>query len=497
MSLNWLEINAVISELDIVGAQLQRIVQPAWDTVLLSLYKPGRATQLLFCVAHGACRLHETDYQIPKTLKPQRFTELLRSHVRGSRVESIVQIGNERIVRIRFGRDDEACDLYARLWSGAANLILTRPDGTIIDALARKPARGEISGGHFVLPTTNTTNTTSAAPTAESPSLGAVAAASGNERSFSIRQLTGEGSFNKKIDEFYAHHGSELSREALVLRATAWLDNRRSTLTVRRASLEDRARAYADPDRFRELGDILMANLHRAQDFQLSKSGRSFLDCEDFFRGGSVLIPVDRKRDLVGNAKILYEKAKKAKSGGRETAIELELVNKSLQELATLRLAVEQENNPHQIRGLLQKWKQSGPKETRRFPGLSLEKDGWLLLIGRTAAENDQLLRRYVRGNDTWLHARDHSGAYVFIKSRKDKSIPLELLLDAGNLAVYYSKARRNGQADLYYTRVKYLRRAKDGPKGLVIPTQEKNIHIKLEEDRLRQLRRLIGHDDE
>ena len=87
-----------------------------------------------------------------------------------------------------------------------------------------------------------------------------------------------------------------------------------------------------------------------------------------------------------------------------------------------------------------------------------------------------------------WLHTRDFSGGYVFIKARPGKTVPLDILLYAGNLAVYHSKARRNGQADLYYTEVKYLRRAKDGPKGLVLPTHEKNLHIKLDEEKLRTL---------
>jgi predicted ribosome quality control (RQC) complex YloA/Tae2 family protein len=76
----------------------------------------------------------------------------------------------------------------------------------------------------------------------------------------------------------------------------------------------------------------------------------------------------------------------------------------------------------------------------------------------------------------------------VFIKQRSGKTVPLEILLDAGNLAVFYSKGRNNGEGDLFYTHVKYLRRAKNGPKGLVIPTQEKNLHIKLEDTRLRAL---------
>ncbi|MDR0707118.1 MAG: fibronectin-binding domain-containing protein, partial [Treponema sp.] len=76
----------------------------------------------------------------------------------------------------------------------------------------------------------------------------------------------------------------------------------------------------------------------------------------------------------------------------------------------------------------------------------------------------------------------------VFIRQRAGKSYPLDVLLDAGNLAVFYSKRRNNGEADLFYTPVKFLRRAKNGPKGLVIPTQEKNLHIKVDQKRLKEL---------
>jgi predicted ribosome quality control (RQC) complex YloA/Tae2 family protein len=87
-----------------------------------------------------------------------------------------------------------------------------------------------------------------------------------------------------------------------------------------------------------------------------------------------------------------------------------------------------------------------------------------------------------------WLHVRDFPGGYVFIKNRPGKTIPLEILLDAANLAVYYSKARNAGKTDLYYTHVKYLRRAKNGPKGLVLPTHEKNLCIELDKKRLARL---------
>ena len=76
----------------------------------------------------------------------------------------------------------------------------------------------------------------------------------------------------------------------------------------------------------------------------------------------------------------------------------------------------------------------------------------------------------------------------MFIKNRAGKTVPLEIMLDAAYLAMYFSKARKNTVADFYCTQVKYLRRAKNAPKGTVLPSNEKNLTIKLDKDRIKIL---------
>lgn len=465
MSLNWKEIDLIISELDVVGAQIQRVTQPAYDTLVLSLYKPGKATELLFCVAHGACRLHETRLSVPKAEKPQRFMELLRSQLRGSRIDRIAQLGTERIVEMRIGSGEMERLLYARLWSGAANLILAMPDGTIIDALSRKPSKGEVHGGVYV-------------PEAGPPPT----------KEFAIRDLPGDGSFNGKVDAWYAERGSELSREALLEKAGRYFDRRAAFIELRLDSLSKKAIEYADAQRQKELGDILMAN-------QGQRPQGQSLEADDFYRGGTVVIKVDPRASMVANAEAYYEKARKARSGAAEVASGIADAEAELARLASEREAIGQETNPHAIRAFLAKKTAGARQEPRSFPGISLERDGWRIFVGRTAAENDELLRRHVRGNDTWFHARDYAGSYVFVKAKAGKTVPLDIMIDAGTLAIYYSKARSSGKGALYYTQAKYLRRAKDGPKGLVIPTQERNLNVVIDERRLKELKRLIGVD--
>jgi len=495
MSLNWKEIDLVLSELDIDGAQIQRVDQPSYDAIVLGLYGHGIETDLLVSIAPGACRIHRLGHRPPKNERPLRFMECLRSRIRGGRIVSARQLGDDRVVRMdvsvapREARGGEADGLhvyrlYARLWSGAGNIVLCEEDDTIVDAIARRPGRSELSGMVFDPVGTGRrregTESRAETPRQERPA-----------RIFEVRLLPDPGgsksaSFNEKVAAFYADKAGELSREHLVELARERFAKRRALLETKIAALQARAADFRDSDRKRELGDLIMANLGA------TPSGRH-LPVEDFYRGGSVLVEIDPALPLPANAARYYERAKKEASGLSDVEVEIRKWQAELSAAEIELSRLESLSDPLLIARGLEKGGTTRERRERRYPGLSLERSGWTILVGRSAKENDELLRRHVRGSDLWLHARDRAGSYVFVKSRRDKSVPLEILLDAGTLALYYSKARESGEGDLYYTPVKYLRRAKDGPKGLVIPTQEKNLHVRIDQSRLRDLRSLIG----
>ena len=156
MSLNCKEIDIVLSELDAQGAFIQDIVQPGYDSIALYLYKTSynRAKCLYICLAPNECRLHETMRAIPKNKTPLRFMEFLKSRIKGAKIRSIEQIGQERIVCIRAVQAEVPYNLFVRLWSGAANIVVTDDSMHILDVFYRRPKRGEISGGTFSLPDT-------------------------------------------------------------------------------------------------------------------------------------------------------------------------------------------------------------------------------------------------------------------------------------------------------------------------------------------------------
>ena len=489
MSLNWKEIDLVLEELQLPGMQIQKAVQSAFDLLTLKLYGKEGAKNLLVSLDPGACRLHETFDSSPKSDKPLRFAQFLNSRVANARIEQAVQLGQDRILRLtlrRAGGDagHERSYMYVRLWSNAANVIVTDSDGKILDAMRRLPKKGEVSGGHY-------------APEAEGAKPG---------KDYQIREFPPElldslppgASFNRKIDAFYRNESGAISLQALHEEGQRKVQGSIDRIHASLQKLAEKEADFSRADRLREYGDIILANLNRIE------PKAAWLEAENFYAAssdenpdsspaGTVRIKLDPGKPPAAQAEIYYEQYRKAKSGLAEIRRRIQQGEDEILRLQELLQSVLSQTNPLVLHKLLKNGaKMSGKPASQggdaKRPGLTFRRKDWLIIVGRDAAENDALLRKHVKGNDLWLHARDFPGSYVFIKQKPGKSIPLDILLDAGNLAIFYSKGRNNGGGGLFYTQVKYLRRAKGGPKGLVIPTQEKNLQITLESERLREL---------
>lgn len=473
MSLNCNEINVILEELNLKGSFIQDIIQPGYDSLALYTYKEGGAKTFFICTAHDACRICEVRRKITKNEKPLRFMEFLRSRIKGCRINSAEQIGLERVIKINLSNADEEFFLYIRLWNNAANVILCDQNNVILDSMYRRPNKDEMTGEVFK------------EPEADESKLEI-------KDKWPVRDWNSEEykSFNEFIDSYYSEHGAALSREALLEKAEKWFT---TNLTKREAALSNlvnKLESFKNAEQMKHTGDLILAYGH------LIDGNSRHLECEDYETGKTVSILIDPKLSAHENAEKYYTQYKKAVSGSEQLEHDIEISKRQIEKLKKQYDDILHEQNPVKIEQMLRHDSKPVQQQKKTHPGLDYTVNGWYILVGRDANENDELLRRHVRGEDMWLHVRDFPGGYVFIKHKKDKTIPLDILLDAANLAVYYSKARNAGKTDLYYTKVKYLRHAKNGPKGLVLPTQEKNLCITPDKERLARLDMLQNTQD-
>src|SRR5699024_8956156 len=63
------------------------------------------------------------------------------------------------------------------------------------------------------------------------------------------------------------------------------------------------------------------------------------------------------------------------------------------------------------------------------------EAEGFQILIGKNAKNNDLLTQKHAFKEDLWLHAKDVSGSHVIIKYQAGKKFPKPVIEKAAQLA--------------------------------------------------------------
>ena len=124
------------------GARIDKVQQPARDSLLLSVYTRQGAKRLLISAAGSGARLNFTDEKYENPDKPPMFCMLMRKHLTGARIDSVTQPEWERMVVLSLtGRDELGVEcarsLVVELMGRASNVILCDEDMRIIDCMRR------------------------------------------------------------------------------------------------------------------------------------------------------------------------------------------------------------------------------------------------------------------------------------------------------------------------------------------------------------------------
>lgn len=110
--------------------------------------------------------------------------------------------------------------------------------------------------------------------------------------------------------------------------------------------------------------------------------------------------------------------------------------------------------------------------------------------VGKNARGNDAMTFKHANGNDYWLHIADYPGSHIIIHA-SGREIDEGTLQDALQLAIFYSKGKEGGKADVTITQKKYV--SKLGKQaGKVQVSNQKNILATIDPDRIKKIRSRI-----
>jgi predicted ribosome quality control (RQC) complex YloA/Tae2 family protein len=208
-------------------------------------------------------------------------------------------------------------------------------------------------------------------------------------------------------------------------------------------------------------------------------------------------ITLNAKLDAFKNADLLYKKSRKGKRG---VDVINKLLDATVRELKKLDSLHEEAHtvlanyksgdlNQEAIKklfaaceslGLAKQEKQShNVPEKEKLPFRQYDVDGWEILVGRNARENDELSVHYAKPSDIWMHVAQHAGSHVVIRRPKNAEWPPQaILVKAAAMAVWFSNAKHTSFAEVHVTEARYVHKRRKSPAGQVLLDNYKTLRV-------------------
>jgi predicted ribosome quality control (RQC) complex YloA/Tae2 family protein len=255
-------------------------------------------------------------------------------------------------------------------------------------------------------------------------------------------------------------------------------------------------------EKYKINGELIKANLPSI------KRGDREITTINYYstRQENITIPLNDKLTPLENARLYFKKYRKTKDSFQIIFEQLKSHKLKFAQLTELQKLYEQESNslPNLLKIYNNLTKLGWTKKTtaplkslkkeknRLAPVKYISKDGWEIYVGKNNLQNDFLTFKLASGNDTWLHAKNIQGSHIIIKNKGSKqSLPLDTLIQAANLAAYFSKAKKDNKVLVDYTLKKHLKKPKNAKPGMVIYSQEKSLWIKIDSEEIRNMKKV------
>ena len=400
-----------------------------------------------------------------ETIPSGSFLQLLRARLGSARIVDIKKASDDRVVRLSFQAQDavitsQEWQLVVQLTGRAANLLLLDEHNVIVETFRPPKGKGPNAGETYQPPphTKIRHRQFPALLDDKSPSASAEA---------HFREIDSANLFDTRANRLRGRLQQKLKQKQKLL-----------------SNLQNDLASHGDPEAHKRIGDLLLANIGTA-----TRRGTT-VEISDYYSEGapSLSIELDENTTLQEEAARrfkLYTKAKRAREEivDRLALLDTELLNleeeqKELEDIISARneaalIALDPETAaaPTNIR------KRAEPA---RLPGVRhyVSTDGYEILVGRAARDNDNLTFRIARPNDLWLHAADYPGSHVVVRNPTRKEIPQRTMIEAAQLAGKFSQASDDTKVVIHYTPRKFLSKPKGAAPGLVRMSSFKSITV-------------------
>lgn len=223
-----------------------------------------------------------------------------------------------------------------------------------------------------------------------------------------------------------------------------------------------------------QVADVIMANLHVFQ------QGVSSYELDNFYTGEKLKVQLKPNQKASELAENLYRKNKNRQIEVNQIEQAIQAKEAKVAELEEKILQLELMEGFRDLKDFKKSNQEDKAlqKEQLNLPFRQFEINGFSVWVGKSAKDNDEMLRNFIHKEDLWLHARQVAGSHVVIRNKGKLSIPTYVLERAASLAAFYSKLKSDSLAPVIYTEAKFVRKMKGLAPGAVRVEKEKVIMV-------------------
>lgn len=241
-------------------------------------------------------------------------------------------------------------------------------------------------------------------------------------------------------------------------------------------------------------GELLTANIYAIKKGDKEATVINYYDEE----GGEITIPLKTNKTPSENAQAYFTKYQKAKNAVEAVNEQIERTHEEIVYFDELiqQLSSASPKDLEEIREELVEGKYLRPKQKRNAKkkkpsAIQLEayesSQGVPILVGKNNKQNEYLTTKAAARDDIWLHTKDIPGSHVVIRHKAPDE---QTLLEAAQIAAYFSKAKESSSVPVDYTKIRHVKKPNGAKPGFVTYDQQQTLFVTPDEDVVLKLRK-------
>lgn len=247
-----------------------------------------------------------------------------------------------------------------------------------------------------------------------------------------------------------------------------------------------------EKERYQKYGELITAYMHQIK--QYDKEAAVF----DYYTNEEMVIPLDPQLTPSENAQRYYRLYNKLKNREQSASVQLEKAYDDLKyydnllhqmETITTEDEVEQIREELMEEGIIKFKKDKAKKKKQQIELHSFNTSrGLNVLVGKNNKQNDYLTTRKAHNNHLWFHTKDIPGSHVVI-THGPNEIEDEDILEAAQIAAFYSKAGLSESVPVDYTEIKHVHKVSGAKPGFVNYFHQKTVFVTPEKQTVEKMK--------